>query len=174
MTRNNAREIAMQMVFALSFQGASAEEMLERDLTSERFERLKEECDLYGSFPNKKQADYIRELVRGTDLHAPELDGYISKYARNWSFSRIPRMAAAIMRTAMYELLYMPDVPNAAAINSAIEIAKNYESPQVVSFMNGILGSFSREEFKDTPPKPEKNREPVVTDQDFDAEVPAE
>ena len=56
----------------------------------------------------------------------------------------------------MYEMLYMPDIPNAAAINEAVEIAKNYETPEVVSFLNGILGSFARAEFADTPPKPEK------------------
>jgi N utilization substance protein B len=84
------------------------------------------------------------------------LDDYISRYAKGWSFSRIPRMAAAIMRTAMYEVLYMPDVPNAAAINEAVEIAKKYEPQEVVSFLNGILGSFVRAEFADTPPKPEK------------------
>ena len=65
-------------------------------------------------------------------------------------------MAAAIMRTAMYEVLYMPDIPNAAAINEAVEIAKKYESAEVVSFVNGILGTFVRTEFENTPPKPEK------------------
>ena len=67
-------------------------------------------------------------------------------------------MAAAVMRTAMYEVLYMPDIPNAAAINEAVEIAKKYEPAEVVSFLNGILGSFVRTEFEDTPPKPEKKR----------------
>jgi len=97
--------------------------------------------------------------VRGTFAHGPELDDYISRYAVGWNFERIPRMAAAIMRTAMYEVLYMPDIPNAAAINSAVDIAKNYETPQVVSFVNGILGSFVRAEFQDTPPKPVKETE---------------
>ena len=46
----------------------------------------------------------------------------------------------------MYEMLYMPEIPNAAAINEAVEIAKKYEDEKVVSFMNGILGSFVRQE----------------------------
>ena len=50
----------------------------------------------------------------------------------------------------------LPDIPNAAAINEAVEIAKKYEPADVVSFLNGILGSFVRAEFADTPPKPEK------------------
>ena len=65
------------------------------------------------------------------------------------------------MRTAMYEVLYMPDIPNAAAINEAVEIAKGYEPQEVVSFLNGILGSFVRAEFADTPPKPDKRPQPA-------------
>ena len=63
-----------------------------------------------------------------------------------WKFERIPLVAAAIMRLAMFEILYMPDIPNGAAINEAVEIAKKYESPEVVRFVNGILGSFVRAE----------------------------
>ena len=156
MTRTNAREIAVQMVFSLSFGGVTAQEVLDSQLTAERFRELAEESPLYAQFPNEKQERYIRELVEGVYAHGPELDGYISQYAVGWSFARIPRMASSIMRTAMYEMLYMPDIPNAAAINEAVEIAKNYEPPEVVSFLNGILGSFARAEFADTPPKPEK------------------
>ena len=50
------------------------------------------------------------------------------------------------MRLAMYEILYMPEIPNGAAINEAVEIAKKYEAPDVVRFINGILGSFVRAE----------------------------
>ena len=53
------------------------------------------------------------------------------------------------MRVAMYEILYMPEIPKAAAINDAVEIAKKYEDEKVVSFVNGILGAFIREEFPD-------------------------
>ena len=95
-------------------------------------------------------------MVQGVFAHGPELDDCISRYSVGWSFARIPRMAAAIMRTAMYEVLYMSDIPNAAAINEAVEIAKKYEPAEVVSFVNGILGTFVRAEFEDAPPKPEK------------------
>ena len=87
--------------------------------------------------------------MRGVDEHGAELDGYIEKYAKGWKFSRIPLVASAIMRVAMYEVLYMPDVPNAAAINEAVEIAKKYETPETVKFINGILGSFSRQELSE-------------------------
>ena len=156
MTRSNAREIAVQLIFSLGFGNLSAQEVLDSQLTTERFAELAEENALYAQFPNEKQQQYIRDLVQGVFSHGPELDDYISRYAEGWSFARIPRMAAAIMRTAMYEVLYVPDVPNAAAINEAVEIAKRYETQEVVSFVNGILGSFVRAEFADTPPKPEK------------------
>ena len=56
----------------------------------------------------------------------------------------------------MYEILYMPDIPAAASINDAVEIAKKYEDEKVVSFINGILGTFVRTEFPDqSAPKPE-------------------
>ena len=84
--------------------------------------------------------------MKGVDEHAAELDGYIAKYAKGWKFSRIPLVASAIMRVAMYEILYMPDIPNGAAINEALEIAKKYETPETVKFMNVILGSFVRQE----------------------------
>lgn len=156
MTRSNAREIAVQLIFSLGFGSLSAQEVLDSQLTTERFAELAEENALYAQFPNEKQQQYIRDLVQGVFSHGPELDDYISRYAVGWSFARIPRMAAAIMRTAMYEVLYVPDVPNAAAINEAVEIAKRYETQEVVSFVNGILGSFVRAEFSETPPKPDK------------------
>ena len=159
MTRSVAREIAVHIIFALGFDSRSAQEVLEAELNRERFQELAEELSLYEQFPNEKQERYIRALVQGAFAHGPELDDCISRYSVGWAFARIPRMAAAIMRTAMYEVLYMPDVPNAAAINAAVEIAKKYEPAEVVSFINGILGTFVRTEFEDTPPKPEKKRE---------------
>ena len=156
MTRSNAREIAVQLVFSLSFDNVDVKELLEEQLTPERFQELAEEMPLYAQFPNEKQEKYIRDLVQGVFAHGPELDDYINRYAVGWSFARIPRMAAAIMRTAMYEVLYMPEIPNAVAVNEAVEITKNYESPEVVSFVNGVLGSFVRAEFPETPAKPEK------------------
>ena len=146
MVRNTAREIAIHLSYELSFTDKTAEELLDRRLTAESFSELAEEDDVYQEAPNAKQAAYIRRLVRGVDEHGAELDGYIAKYAKGWKFSRIPLVASAIMRVAMYEVMYMPDVPDAAAINEAVEIAKKYETPETVKFINGILGSFSRQE----------------------------
>lgn len=149
MLRNTAREIAIHLSYELSFTDKTAEELLDQRLTAESFAELAEEDGVYQEAPNAKQAAYIRRLVLGVGEHGAELDSYIEKYARGWKFSRIPLVASAIMRVAMYEVLYMPDVPNAAAINEAVEIAKKYETPETVKFINGILGSFSRQELSE-------------------------
>ncbi len=116
MTRSIAREIAVHLSFELGFSNLSAEELLDRSLTREHFETLREEEPSMQNSPTKKQRQYISALVKGVCSHGPERDSYISKYAIGWAFSRISRMAAAVMRVAMYEILYMPDIPAAAAI----------------------------------------------------------
>lgn len=146
MTRTNAREIAVHFSFELGFSTATAQQLLDACFTPESFALLGAEEPLYAEFPDEKQQAYIRQLVTGVALHGAELDGYIEKYAIGWRFSRIDRVAAAIMRVAMYEILYMPDIPDAAAINEAVEIAKSYEGDEVVAFINGILGAFQRQE----------------------------
>ena len=159
MTRSEAREIAVHCSYALGYSNQSPEVFLTENVNREAFQRWKEEEALYRDYPNEKQLQYIREVVRGVAEHGPELDQYIAQYAKNWSFDRIPRTAAAIMRVSMYEILYMPDIPAAASINDAVEIAKKYEDPKVVSFLNGILGSFVRAEFPETPDKPASQEE---------------
>ena len=149
MTRNTAREIATHLAYELSFTDLSVEAFLDARLSEENFEALAQECEIYTDQPNAKQVQYIRRLVSGVAEHAAELDTYIEKYAQGWRFERISLVASAIMRVAMYEILYMPDIPNGVAINEAVEIAKKYESPEVVRFLNGILGSFLRAEVKE-------------------------
>lgn len=149
MLRNTAREIAIHLSYELSFTDKTVAELLDDRLSKESFELLAEEDALYKDPPNAGQVEYIRRLVQGVDEHAAELDGYIAKYAKGWSFARIPLVASAIMRVAMYEVLYMQDIPNGVAINEAVEIAKRYETPETVKFINGILGSFVRQEISE-------------------------
>lgn len=163
MTRSNARELAIHFVFELGFSDQTADELLDQALKRPMFELIGREEPLYAEFPNVGQREYITTLVKGVELHSPELDGYISKYAIGWNFSRIPRVVVAILRVCMYEILYMQDVPNAAAINEAVELTKHYEEPELASFVNGILGSFVRSE-----PLPEPAAAPPAADA-FDA-----
>ena len=141
MVRNTAREIAIHLSYELSFTDKTAEDLLDQRLTAASFAELAEEDAVYREAPNAKQAAYIRRLVRGVDEHGAELDGYIEKYARGWKFSRIPLVASAIMRVAMFEIMYMDDIPNAAAINEAVELAKKYESELLLEFPDGLFSA---------------------------------
>lgn len=146
MVRNTAREIAIHLSYELSFTDRPIDSLLDERLTAEYFATLSGEDVIYQEAPGPKQAEYIRRLVRGVAEHGAELDGYIAKYAKGWKFDRIPLVASAIMRVGMYEILYMQDIPNSVSINEAVEIAKKYETPETVKFINGILGSFVRQE----------------------------
>ena len=148
MTRTAAREIAILLGFSAAASGESAEETLERFFEDEHYATMAEENPLFAEKPDARQMDYIRTLVGLTAEHRAELDAYIEKYARGWSVGRIDRTAGALLRCAMSEILWLPDVPNAAAINEAVELAKKYESADAVSFINGILGSFIRGEIE--------------------------
>lgn len=149
MTRNTAREIAMHLAFELSFTDLPIGEFLGHYLSAEKFAELSPECDIYAELPNAKQEAYICRLVSGVAEHAAELDEYIAKYARGWRFERISLVASAIMRLAMYEIMYMPDIPHSVAINEAVELTGKYDEPETAKFVNGILGSFLRQEVKE-------------------------
>ncbi len=150
MTRTTARELALRLCFSLSESGEGPEELLETVFDPEYYETLKSEDEIFAEYPDEAQMRYIKRLVAGVGEHSYELDGYIEKYARGWKFARISRTAVAILKTAMYEVMYMSDeVPVGAAVNEAVELAKKYEEPETVPFINGILGSFSREEAAD-------------------------
>ncbi len=145
MTRIAARETAVHMVYALDF-SPEMSALVEERTSPEFYLRLAGEDELFASPPGGDEKSYITELVEGVNEHLAELDSYIEKYAVGWQFARIPRVAVAIMRVCMYETLYRPDIPNAAAINAAVELCKKYEELEVVAFVNGILGSFARQE----------------------------
>ncbi len=145
MTRTNAREIVAHLIFEMNFTEDSAEQLVEATMEPVYYDSLAQETDIYAERPNEKQMEYIRQVVRGIQEKQEELDGYISKYAINWSVSRISKVARAILHVAMYEALYVEDVPVSSAINEAVELTRKYEDEEVVSFVNGILGSFARE-----------------------------
>ena len=145
MTRSNAREIVAHLIFEMNFTSDSAEQIVDAAMEPEYYESLAQETEIYAERPNQKQLEYIRSVVSGIQEKQQELDDYISKYAINWSVSRISKVARAILHVAMYESLYVDDVPVSSAINEAVELSRKYEDEDVVSFVNGILGSFARE-----------------------------
>ena len=146
MNRTAAREVAVRLCFSLIENPSDPEEVLSGVFHEDYYCTLKDEDRLYETAPDALQLEYISRLVAGVYQHAAELDGYIEKYAVGWKFGRISRTAAAIMRVAMFEVMYMPDIPGRAAINEAVELAKSYENPETIPFINGVLGSFVRGE----------------------------
>ena len=141
MTRTIAREIAMHLAFEQVFSNVPPEELLAQELTEIFADRSVDE-PLYKDFPDEEQLGYISGLVEGVARCREELDSRIEKYAKDWRISRIDRVAASILRVA----IYLPQGPDKVAINEAVEIAKKYLESDVVGFINGILGSFIREE----------------------------
>jgi N utilization substance protein B len=146
MTRTAAREIAVRLCFGLSENPQDPNAVLGDVFDEEYYASLGAEDETFAEYPDEVQLEYIGRIIRGVSAHSAELDSYIEKYAVGWKFGRISRTAVAILKTAMYEVLYMPDVPDKAAINEAVELAKRYEEPMTVPFINGVLGSFSRNE----------------------------
>lgn len=146
MTRTAAREIAVRLCFGLSENPRDPNIMLQELFDEDYYASLGIEDDVFSAFPDDAQLEYISRIIRGVYEHNAELDSYIEKYAVGWKFGRISRTAVAILKTAMFEILYMPEVPDKAAINEAVELSKRYEEPTTVRFINGVLGSFSRNE----------------------------
>ena len=141
MTRTAARQLALQLSFAAN---AGSDLGVDEFFDDEYFTALPPEDGLFSERPDEQQKKYIAELVNGVKDHREELDGYISRFSHGWKISRISRTALSVLRCAMYEILYMPDIPPAASINEAVELAKGFDEPETVSFINGILGSFMK------------------------------
>ncbi len=150
MTRTSAREVAVQLCFAASANKIDPAQMLDDFFSDEHYGSLSSEQELFSDYPDKKQMAYIRTLTTLVSEKREELDAYIERYAHGWKPERISRTALAVLRCAICEILYMDEVPNAAAINEAVELDKNYDEPDTVAFVNGVLGGFMRGEFPDT------------------------
>ncbi len=145
MTRSAAREIAVHLIYALQCTGEDPEGVLEERFQESYYELLSEENEVYAEKPDKKQLAYIRSVVEGVSARREELEGYLTRYSIGWNVNRISRLARAAMELAMYEALYVEDVPMNVAIHEAVRLAQTYEEPETVAFVNGVLGSFSRD-----------------------------
>ena len=146
MTRTAAREIAIQICYASLLSGTPVEEVTDALFAPEYFATLSEENEIFRTKPNEKQLTYIRSLTAQTDAHLDELNAVIEKYSHDWKVDRISKVAATILRCSIAEILYLDEVPVSVTINEAVELAKGYEEPETVSFINGILGAFVRAE----------------------------
>ena len=147
MKRTTAREIAVQLGFYASQSEKPLNEIIEEFFDEEYFKTLAEEDELFSEYPDDNSREYIIRLATNMDESRIQIDKYIEKYAKGWKISRISKTAMAVLRCAICEVLYMDDIPNGAAINEAVELAKGYDEAETVSFINGVLGGFMRGEF---------------------------
>ena len=144
MTRSNARELVAHLIYEMDYTKETPAQVVESRLEREYYSELASENEVYAERPSKKQLAYITACVNGVAEHSQELDGYISKFSVGWNLNRISRFTKSAMRLAMFEILYVNDVPTGVAINECVELTRKYEEEEVVSFVNGILGSFAR------------------------------
>jgi len=82
---------------------------------------------------------FAEELALGTIENIEVIDGHINEHANNWTFDRIAKVDLAILRLAIYELLYRTDIPPIVSINEAIDLSKIFSNPDSKRFINGIL-----------------------------------
>lgn len=146
MNRRNVRELAMRLCFAVSTGSESAQDLLNRIYDDEYYASLAAEDELYADTLDDSNKTYLSKVVLGVGEHSAELDIYVEKYAVGWKFARISRTAVAIMKTAMFEIMYMDDIPTGVSVNEAVELAKKYDGEETAAFINGILGAFARKE----------------------------
>ena len=144
MTRANARELAVHLIYSQSFTGDEPEQVVSTRLDKEYYGKLSSENDVYAERPNRAQLAYIDGVVSGVANRIDELNEQIQKFSIGWDITRISRLARTIMQLAIYEILYVADVPTGVAVSEAVRLAKKYDGDDTGSFVNGILGSFAR------------------------------
>lgn len=123
-SRRQARERALQILFQWDIHGNT------NHWLKEFWEQHPTEADV---------RDFTDRLVEGVMAQREELDAMIGRYATNWTVNRMPIVDRNILRAALYELLWMPDVPAKVTMNEAIELAKQFADEEAKRFINGIL-----------------------------------
>ena len=144
MTRGNARELAIHLIYGRNFTGEEPETVVATRLNKDYYKQLSAENDVYEERPSRAQLNYIDTVVAGVANREEELNAQIQKYSIGWDISRISRLARSVMQLALFEIQYIDDVPTGVAISEAVRIAKKYDGDDTGSFVNGILGAFAR------------------------------
>lgn len=131
MTSTESREQAFILMFEKSFNAdEEPEKILELALESEAI----------------KESPFTKELFIETCNKLPVIDELISKYSKGWSMQRISKVSLAILRLAVCEMRYFEKTPVGVSINEAVNLCKKYASEEEYSFVNGLLGSYAKEE----------------------------
>ena len=128
MSRKSARELAFKTIFSYDFQA-------DKEQVAALVEVLKHEIGEITA----EDDDYIHSVVSGVIEKKDELDELIKKYLKGWTMERISRTDLAILRLAIYEILYREDIPYKVSVNEAVELAKTFSDDSSSSFINGVL-----------------------------------
>jgi len=124
MNRTKAREYAFILLFEYKFQPEEINEIL---------------SDFIAEYNPKGQTEYIENVVLGVAEKIDEIDSIISEAATGWELSRIASVSLSVLRLAVYEMLYMKDIPPIVSLNEAISIGKIYAGDECAPFLNGVL-----------------------------------
>jgi len=128
--RRLSRELALKVLFQIDLVNANMEESLKHIFENNKFpEEVKE---------------FTLTIVNGVISNLIEIDKAIKDYTDNWSLERINNIDRNILRIAIYEILYMKDIPKSVSINEAVELAKKYGTNSSFSFVNGVLGKINK------------------------------
>lgn len=122
--RTKARKRAIDILFEADLRGA--------DPVSTAADRLTD--------PERPVQPYALTLIEGVVARGERIDELVTTYADGWTLQRMPGVDRAIIRTAIYELLWMDDVPDAVVIDEAVELAKMLSTDDSPKFINGLLG----------------------------------
>ena len=144
MTRGNARELAVHLIYERCFTGNDPEDAIIARLKKDYYAKLAEENHVYTDAPNAAQKAYIRSVVSGVASRENELNELIQKHSVGWDITRISHLARSVMQLAIFEILYVEDIPAGVAISEAVRIVKLYDGNDTSAFVNGILGAFNR------------------------------
>ena len=127
MTRREIRELIFKMVFRVEFH--SEEEI------PQQMRLFMDALDAAG----EKDRAYMEQKVKDIIAHLQEIDTLIDQSAKNWKTSRMAKVELTLIRLAVYEIKFEPDIPTGVAINEAVELAKLYGEDNSASFVNGVL-----------------------------------
>ena len=133
MSRTSARETAMKLLYEYSVTGTLSKDSLENAPDALGAESLDE-----------NNLRYVGDIVAVFTDKCNEIDEIISSNSKSWKLERIAKVDLAILRLALYEILYMDDIPQKVTINEAIELAKKYSAEKSYQFVNGLLGGYLR------------------------------
>jgi transcription antitermination protein NusB len=136
--RRQGREVALQILCAADTQ-TGPEAAGAQDLYFSHLAAGTDEEDM----PQREPLDraFIDSLVRATLEHRDAVDAAISQISRSWRLDRMARVDRNILRLAVAEMLYLPEIPARVSINEAVELAKRYGAAESPAFVNGLLDS---------------------------------